>query len=74
MNTYNTRIMAIDPLDGEMKEWAGPNIDAISFADARRYCRDHLGYCEVIGLLESEQTWNEDNSLTTTYNRLHKDN
>jgi hypothetical protein len=30
-----------------MKTWCGPNIPAISKADAQKYCRLHLGFCKV---------------------------
>jgi len=50
--TFITSIQAIDPRDGELKEWAGPNISAISFENAERYCQGNgLGYCKVVGLL-----------------------
>jgi len=55
LNLYTTTIKAIDPLDGELKTWGGPNVPGISFADARRYCDNNgLGYCEVTGVLVAE--------------------
>lgn len=55
MLTFITSIQAIDPRDGELKEWAGPNIKAISFEDAERYCQENgFGYCKVIGVLVTE--------------------
>lgn len=55
MKTYSTSIRAIDPLTGEMKTWAGPNVPGIAFFDAERYCQQNgLGYCKVDGELVSE--------------------
>ena len=55
MNTYTTTIKAIDPKDGELKTWGGPNIQGITFKDAENYCQNNgLGYCKVDGLLVSE--------------------
>jgi len=52
---YTTTIKAIDPKTGELKEWMGPVIDAISFKHAKRYCNENgLGYCKVIGELIAE--------------------
>lgn len=52
---YTTIIRAIDPITGQMKTWAGPNIRAISHNSAVQYCRENgLGYCEIDGLLVSE--------------------
>jgi len=51
---YITEIKALSR-NGELKTWAGPNVPGISFKDAEEYCqRNGLGYCRVIGLLESE--------------------
>jgi hypothetical protein len=55
MKIYTTMIKAIDPRDGELKSWAGPNVPGISFADARWYCDNNgLGYCEIHGELVAE--------------------
>jgi hypothetical protein len=55
LNLYTTEIKAIDPLDGELKTWGGPNVPGISFADARWYCDNNgLGYCEIKGQLVCE--------------------
>lgn len=55
MTQFTTQIRAFDPTDGELKLWMGPNIPAVSFADARKYCDNNgLGYCEIIGILDCE--------------------
>ena len=41
---YTTTIKAIDPKTGELKEWMGPVIDAISFKHAKRYCNENLNH------------------------------
>lgn len=55
MPWYTTKIRALDPEDGEMKTWCGPNIEAISWGMAKQYCDlNGLGYCEIDGQLVSE--------------------
>lgn len=55
MNLYATRIRAIDPIDGQLKTYSGPNVPGISFSDAETFCQvNGLGYCEVIGRLVAE--------------------
>ena len=52
---FTTELRAIDPLDGELKTWCGPYINAISFSDARQYCDNNgLGYLVVTGVLVAE--------------------
>lgn len=53
-NIYVTEIRAIDPMDGELKTWAGPNIEAICYSEAEHICQTRLGYCKVTGMLVSE--------------------
>lgn len=49
MNLYITQIKAIDPADGEMKIWSGPNVPGITPTDAQEYCNANgIGYCEVV--------------------------
>ena len=51
MNTYTTLIRAIDPKDGELKEWCGPKISAATLEEARYICQQSgMGYCEVDGV------------------------
>ena len=57
---FTTTIRAIDPKDGELKTYAGPNVPGISFNDARAYCQKNgLGYCEVEGILLNEFNYND---------------
>lgn len=50
-----TEIKAIDPNDGVLKSWCGPNVPGINHEDAVRFCQnDGLGYCRVIGELTAE--------------------
>ncbi len=52
MNLYITTIIAIDPLDGQLAEFAGPYVPGHSFEDAQRYCNANgMGYCKVEGQL-----------------------
>ena len=51
MNIYTTLIRAIDPKDGELKEWCGPKISAATLEEARYICQQSgMGYCEVDGV------------------------
>lgn len=51
---FTTIIKALDPLDGELKTWQGPNIEAISWTHAEQYLQQNgLGYCQVDGILHS---------------------
>jgi hypothetical protein len=53
MNLYTTRIDCL--IKGEVTVFAGPQIPAISFADAEDYCqRNGLGYCVVDGIFTGE--------------------
>lgn len=55
MNFYTTELDAIDPADGELKRWQGPNIPAIGWNDAEQYCQEHgFGYLRVTGQLIAE--------------------
>jgi hypothetical protein len=51
MAIYLTSINAIDPVDGHLKEWNGPQVVADSLQDAAAHCREHLGYCRIEGML-----------------------
>lgn len=55
MRKFTTELRAIDPVDGKIKTWQGPHIDAISFDDAQQYCVNNgLGYLYVTGDLIAE--------------------
>lgn len=55
MKTWCTEIMAIDPIDGEMKKWIGPNVPGTTQKDAENYCQHNgLGYCKISNLLVVE--------------------
>jgi hypothetical protein len=50
MKKYATLIQALDPLDGELKQWAGPPIEANSVEEARKFRDENgLGYCYING-------------------------
>jgi len=50
LKKFCTLIRAIDPLDGEMKLWAGLEVEATDIYSAQMYCQhNRLGYCEVVG-------------------------
>lgn len=52
MNTYLTKVRAINPQTGELDLYAGPNIYAADKKEARRILdATGLGYCEIIGRL-----------------------
>jgi hypothetical protein len=55
MPLYITKLKALDPTDGELKEWAGPHIEAISYSHAREICiATGRGYLMVDAKLERE--------------------
>lgn len=55
MRHWTTTIQAIDPLDGEIKTWGGPNVPGINWQDAKDYLqRNGLGYCDIDGELVEE--------------------
>ena len=59
MEKFVTEILAIDPMDGQMRLWAGPLIEAETIEQAREYCdANGLGYCAVVGKFIAEIPWN----------------
>lgn len=63
MKTWTTLIYAIDPVDNEHKEFAGPNIEAPSSWLAHEYCQKNgLGYCHIGGELIMEIPCDEHNN------------
>lgn len=51
MNIYLTELRAIDQTTGELKTFAGPNIDAPTQSIAEANCRINYPYLRVIGKL-----------------------
>jgi len=52
---YATEILAIDPIDREMKTWTGPIIEAQSESNAFDFCQNNgLGYCNIVGEVVGE--------------------
>lgn len=54
MKWFLTEIKALHPITGEMKTWAGPNVQGISETQAQQWCIENLGYCKVVGELIAE--------------------
>lgn len=44
---------AIDPDDGELRDWIGPRIHAISWGEAEEKIKE-FGYLRISGVLQSE--------------------
>lgn len=62
MYLFTTSLKAIDPHDGILKNWCGPNVPGISFKDADNYCQENgLGYCKIEGILVAEISADENN-------------
>jgi hypothetical protein len=52
MKTFSTVIKAINPMNGELATFIGPNIEALSRKLAFKYCQNNgLGYCDISGEL-----------------------
>lgn len=49
---FRTELQAIDPADGELKTFRGPNVEAIGISDAY-FVLERLGikYCTVLGAI-----------------------
>lgn len=55
MHFWSTEIRAIDPIDGQMKKWAGPNVEAPTRKLAEEWCQQNgLGYCRIKDILVAE--------------------
>lgn len=54
MKLFATEFKAIDPLDGELKTWAGENIEALTWGMAEHWCRNNRGHLTIVGELVSE--------------------
>ncbi len=49
---YLTELQAIDNSDGELKLYAGLNIESYTFLEAEEYCKAYYPYLKVIGIWE----------------------
>lgn len=69
MRLWVTSIKAIDPIDHELKSWAGPYIEAPSAEEAFDFCVNNgLGYCEILGeFVETIEASNTDCYNETKY-------
>jgi hypothetical protein len=48
MKVWSTTILAIDPIDGKLKKYGGPNIHAPSALLAHEWAQHNgLGYCNI---------------------------
>lgn len=55
MKFFTTELMSIDPTDGQLKKWCGPNVPGISWEDAEWFCQNKgFGYLTVTGELIME--------------------
>ena len=55
MKQWCTIIKAVSPLDGTIKNYAGPYVQGNTEQQARNYCEAHgLGYCHIDGELVIE--------------------
>jgi len=70
---FVTQFRAINEYTGELEDWAGPHISAISWEDAIETCREEAPYLEVIGILEAEIPEGED-GLPDFDNEIRFDN
>ena len=67
MFTFSTYIIAICPITGELIQFAGEPIEAISEEDAFRYAQENgLEYLHIAGILESYT--DEETGETTLFN------
>lgn len=51
---FLTQFRAIDPKDGHLKTWAGPNVAALTNGLAIQWCNENAGYVKVVGELVAE--------------------
>lgn len=70
---FLTELKAIDPSDGNLKDWCGPNVEAISFADAESKITDK-GYLKITGILTQEIPCNPDTLKPNWNNAIDYDN
>lgn len=66
MFLFSTKLQAIDPKDGQLKTWGGPNIEAITTGEARHIINEMgAGYLELDGMIVQEL--DEDTGDCTEY-------
>ena len=59
MKLWVTELKAIHPTKGILTNYMGPYIEADSLELAEKHCEENgLGYCKVIGELDSELDYN----------------
>lgn len=74
MKHFLTSIMAIDPSDGVLKEWAGEVVKAPSFKLAEEKLNaEGKGYMKVVGELIGYSRW-EDGKLVVDESHLSRNN
>lgn len=54
MKCFITQIEAVDPLDGQLKVWAGQRIWASDLESAEILAKEKAGYLRVVGQLIEE--------------------
>lgn len=54
MKKWCTEIKALDACTGEMKTWAGDEVEAPTYELAQEWCNNNKGYLKVIGELITE--------------------
>lgn len=54
MPKFTTKLIALDPFDGQLKEWRGHHVEADSWESAQEFCNAHMGYLIVDGILVEE--------------------
>ncbi len=54
MSVFITEFKAIRVKDGELRVYAGDNIESISFSVAQEWCDEHKPWLKVIGKLNVE--------------------
>jgi hypothetical protein len=67
---FTTTIRAVDPLTGDLKTYFGPYIEAISWDDAEKQCREKLGYCRVHGILVAEIPTTKENGNIADWDKM----
>lgn len=49
MKEWTTSLQAIDPINGKLYTWCGPNIKADTEELAQKWCEENMGYLTVVG-------------------------